>query len=140
MELPDTFKTAIDDYLAAPESKQNLSRIDSVYWMFIADALAECVRYKKDLHTVIEGMKDFIDFGICPKMVEEHEKIIYRITTAPVPFTLLKVNVFSSFIESHLSAILQEGSRERIEKEIALAERERSRLEREMVSLQNTRK
>ncbi|MBN2037802.1 MAG: hypothetical protein JW768_13765 [Chitinispirillaceae bacterium] len=140
MELPDTFKTAINNYLTAPDSKQNISRIDSAYWAFIADTLAECVRYKKDLHTAIEGMRDFIDFGICPEMVEEHDKVIYRITTAPVPFTLLKINLFSSFIKTHLSALLQEGSRERIEKEIAIAERERSRLEREMVNQQKSRK
>ena len=140
MNLSDTLKKAIEEFRAASEKDQNTSRIDSAYWAFIADSFAECVRYKKDLHTVITDMKDLIDFGICPEMLENGEVIKATISPSVAPSEHLKVTVLSTFIEERLNTILQESSRERIEKEIAIAERERSRQEKEMLTLQETRK
>jgi tetratricopeptide (TPR) repeat protein len=140
MNLSDTLKKAIEEYLAASEKEQNTSRIDSAYWALIADSFAECVRYKKDLHAVITDMKDLIDFGICPEMLKNGEVVKATITPSTAPSEHLKVTVLSTFIEDRLNTILQESSRERIEKEIAIAERERSRHEKELLALQEIRK
>ena len=140
MNLSDTLKQAIEEHLAAPEKEQNTSRIDSAYWAFIADSFAECVRYKKDLHAVITDMKDLIDFGLCPEMLKNGEVVKAAIKPSITPSEYIRITVLSSFIEDRLNTILQETSRERIEKEIAIAERERSRQEKELLSLQDARK
>jgi hypothetical protein len=140
MNCSEPLKKAIEVYLAAQENERNTSRIDSAYWTAIADAFAECVRYKKDLHAVITDLKDIIDFGICPEMIENGDKVIASITATPPPSGPIKVTLLSSFIEERLNTILQESARERIEKEITIAERERARQEREMLSLQESRK
>ena len=140
MNLSDTLKQAIEEYLAAPEKEQNTSRIDSAYWAFIADSFAECVRYKKDLHAVITDMKDLIDFGLCPEMLKNGEVVKATINPSIAPSEHLKIIELSFFIEERLNTILQETSRERIEKEIAILERERSRQEKELLSLQDARK
>ncbi|MBN1129172.1 MAG: tetratricopeptide repeat protein [Chitinispirillaceae bacterium] len=141
MEPSDALKKAINDYRSTPESdQQNTSRIDSAYWAFISDSFAECVRYKQDLHAVIAGMKDLIDFGLCPEMLENCEEVKDRILPKESPDGVLKINLLSSFIEEHLSTILQESSRERIEKEIDLAEMEKSRFEREIAGLRENRR
>jgi tetratricopeptide (TPR) repeat protein len=140
MNLSDTLKQAIEEHLAAPEKEQNTSRIDSAYWAFIADSFAECVRYKKDLHAVVTDMKDLIDFGLCPEMLKNGEVVKAAIKPSITPSEHIRITVLSSFIEDRLNTILQETSRERIEKEIAIAERERSRQEKELLSLQDARK
>jgi tetratricopeptide (TPR) repeat protein len=140
MELSDPLKKAMEDFLAAPETDQNTSRIDSAYWAYISDSFAECVRYKKDLHTVISEMKDLIDFGLCPEMLENSEEVKAQISGPETSSGPLKINLLSSFIEERLSTILQESSRERIEKEIDLAVMEKSRFEREIKSFQENRK
>jgi tetratricopeptide (TPR) repeat protein len=141
MEPSDALKKAINEYRSAPETDQkNTSRIDSAYWALIADAFAECVRYKKVLHSVITDMKDLIDFGLCPDMIDKCEDVKARISTGETSGGPLKINLLSSFIEEHLSTILQESSRERIEKEIELALMEKSRFEREITGLQESRR
>ncbi len=112
----------------------------STYWTALSQGIAECVRSKGDLAAYLESEGDFINFGLAPEVLQKIADLrssILQKSPAP-PFC--SIMLFSGWLVSVCSKILEGDKRELLEKEIKVLAVQNERLQKETVELQTQRK
>ncbi len=128
---------AIKDKSADPAKLRDAG---TLYWNAIEQGVGDCLRKKSDIAAFCDKDRDFIDFGISAHVLDRPVEIRKKITDNVPKESFLSVLYFSDWIKQLYAKIIQGDKKELLEKEISFTNIQISRLEKEILELQQQRK
>jgi tetratricopeptide (TPR) repeat protein len=141
MNFDETEKTLIQRYLSGPTDVQNLAALSPLYWTGIQKNIGTHIKEKKDIAAFIQNERPFIDGGITAELLgDAYQPLTDKFNSESISYKHLKICPVSAWLQEMIRVVLQGDRKELLEQDIKREQSDLLKLQKEVSTLQGTRK
>jgi hypothetical protein len=140
MPLPGKYQQTISDYLRDSANPTAIRNLGSLYWTVMLDTVGQQIRDTGDFQQFLREQASFINFGVIEDVIEDAETVCEQIQSAGVGYPHLKIELVTDWLDASLARIKENDRRQLLTRDIQIAENQKKRCDKEIISLQQSRR